>query len=243
MRYRILLSYMGTKYSGWQKQPGDRTVQQTLEETFSKILQEPVDIVGCGRTDAGVHGRSYVAHFDAEGMTDTAKVLYQVNSVLPVDIAVLSIDRIHDDFHARFDAVSRSYEYSIHYHKDPFLVDRSFYLNRHKELDQEVMHEVADLILKSNNFQSFSKTGSDNLNFNCVIRRSQWTFEEGGCMYSISANRFLRGMVRLLVGATLNAGLGKLSIEEISKSLENQIPLPLQWSVPAEGLSFVGVGY
>lgn len=218
-------------------------MQQTLEEAFSKILREPVDIVGCGRTDAGVHGKSYVAHFDAGEISDTSKFLYQVNAVLPVDIAVMGLEKTHDDFHARFDALSRSYEYSIHYVKDPFLVDRSFYLNRHKDLDQQVMHDVAALIMKHDNFQSFSKTGSDNLNYTCVIQTSQWTFEEGGCMYAISANRFLRGMVRLIVGATLNAGLGKLSLEDIRMSLENEVVLPLQWSVPAEGLSFVEVGY
>ncbi len=234
---------MGTKYSGWQKQPGDKTVQQTLEEAFATILREPIDVVGCGRTDAGVHGRNYVAHFDAAEITEADKIVYQINAILPFDIAVQQLELATDNFHARFDATYRAYEYSIHYHKDPFLADRSFYLNRHKELDQHVMHEAAALILNHDNFQSFSKTGSDNLNYKCVIHTSQWTFEEGGCMYSISANRFLRGMVRLIVGASLNAGLGKLSIEEISKSLENQISLPLQWSVPAEGLSFVEVGY
>ncbi len=243
MRYKVVLSYMGTNYCGWQKQPGDRTVQQTLEEAFSMILREPIEIVGCGRTDAGVHARGYNAHFDANEIPDFFKVVYQVNAVLPVDIAVWTCIPTHPEYHSRFDAIERSYTYAIHFIKDPFLYNRSFYLNNHAELKQDVVMEVAALIMKYEEFLPFCKTGSENTNYKCVIKTSEWYFEDKNCSYSISANRFLRGMVRLIVGACLNAGFGKISIETIKECLEEQKPLPMQWSVPAEGLCFSYVTY
>jgi tRNA pseudouridine38-40 synthase len=243
MRYKVLLSYMGTNYSGWQKQPGDQTIQETLEVAFSTILREPIELVGCGRTDAGVHARAYVAHFDAAEIPDFFKIVYQVNAILPADIAIWNILPTHPEFHARYDAIERSYQYSIHFMKDPFLHNQSFYLNRHADLNQEIMKEVASLIMKYDAFLPFCKTGSDNPNYKCIIKYSEWNFESKGCSYAISANRFLRGMVRLIVGACLNAGYGKLSIETVRECMEMQKPLPIQWSVPAEGLCLSYVEY
>ncbi|MEO5905841.1 MAG: tRNA pseudouridine(38-40) synthase TruA [Saprospiraceae bacterium] len=244
MRYQLILSFMGTNYSGWQKQPGSASVQQTLEEAFSMILRQPIGITGCGRTDAGVHARTYFAHFDADGLEkDFMKLTYQVNAVLPVDISLWVCKPLHYDFHARFDAISRSYKYSIHYQKDPFLYDRSYFINNPTELNKDKMNEVASLIMQYEEFLPFCKTGSDNKNYKCQITESEWQFEEQHCYYSVTANRFLRGMVRLIVGACLNAGYGKISVETIKDCLDKQIPLPLQLSVSPQGLCFLCAEY
>lgn len=239
MRYKLLLSYMGTNYSGWQKQPGAITVQQTIEEAFSTILREPIEIVGCGRTDQGVHARGYCAHFDTKSdINDISKIVYQANAILPTDIAIWNCLPAHDDFHARYDAIERSYTYSIHFLKDPFIHQQSYYLNTQVELNQKAMQDVADLIMLSDEFSIFCKTGADNKNFKCLIKHSEWYFEKEHASYTISANRFLRGMVRLIVGASLNVGFGKFSVETVRDCMINQKPLPLQWSVPPEGLCF-----
>ncbi|HUR30630.1 MAG TPA: tRNA pseudouridine(38-40) synthase TruA [Saprospiraceae bacterium] len=243
MRYKIILSYMGTNYSGWQKQPGEKTVQQTLEEAFSTILREPIEIVGCGRTDTGVHARGYTAHFDANNIADFFKTAYQVNAILPADIAVWSILPVQNDFHARYDAVERSYAYSIHFLKDPFVYNKSFYLNAYQELNQVAMKEAAALIMNFEYFLPFCKTGGDNKNYQCFIKNSEWYFQEYACSYTISANRFLRGMVRLIVGACLNVGFGRLSVDTLHSCLIMQKPLPQQWSVPPQGLCFSYVVY
>lgn len=234
---------MGTNYSGWQKQPGAKTVQKALEDALSTILRERIEIIGCGRTDTGVHARAYVAHFNSTNAVDLLKTVYQVNAILPTDIAVWYVLPENDEFHARFDAIERSYSYSIHFLKDPFVHYQSFYLNTYKDLDQNKMHQAAEIILKHEHFLPFCKTGSDNKNYQCFISHSEWHFGEKGCTYSISANRFLRGMVRLIVGACLNVGYSRLTLEVLDDSLTNQKPLPLQWSVPPQGLCFQFVTY
>lgn len=207
------------------------------------ILREQIELVGCGRTDAGVHARGYTAHFNANEIPDFFKVVYQVNAVLPDDIAVWVCLPLHYDFHARFDAVERGYTYSIHFIKDPFLYDRSLFINNPTALNFDAMQDVAALIMNYNEFLPFCKAGSDNLNYKCEINSSEWNFVDKHCYYSISANRFLRGMVRLIVGTCLNAGYGKISIGEIKNCMESQAPLPVQLSVPAQGLCFDFVEY
>lgn len=243
MRWRIDLSYKGTNYSGWQKQPGDRTVQQTIEEAFSTILREPAEIVGCGRTDSGVHAKNYTAHFDSNHILETSKVLYQLNSILPDDISINFLGEATPEFHARYDARERHYMYHIHFNKNSFLIDSSFYFGMQGELDRSAMQDAAKLLLDYNDFLPFCKTGSDATHFKCTITESQWIFENEQAIYSIKANRFLRGMVRLITGACLNVGLGKLSIKSFEESLQKQIPLQLQWSVPPEGLFLEEVIY
>ena len=243
MRWRIHLSYLGTSYNGWQRQPADPSVQQTLEEAFAKILRQPIEITGCGRTDTGVHARFYVAHADVADVLINDKVIYHLNAVLPHDIALLSVTETDPGFHARFDAVERQYRYYIHFNKDPFRTTTSWYLHQHTPLDQEKMHEAAALLLQYNQFKPFCKTGSDAGNFKCMLTESSWTFTEEGAVYSIKANRFLSGMVRLIVGSCVNVGLGKITIAELKASLENQTLLAHAWSVPAEGLFLEGVGY
>jgi tRNA pseudouridine38-40 synthase len=243
MRWRIDLSYQGTNYNGWQKQPGDRTVQQTLEEAFNMILRQPVEITGCGRTDTGVHARKYTAHTDISGDPDIVKTIYQINAVLPYDIAIHSIRKTADDFHARFNAVERQYKYYIHLNKDPFLQHLSYYFNLNMSLNKEAMMEAAKVLLQHDEFLPFCKTGSDAQHYQCQLTQAEWSFANDKMVFTISSNRFLRGMVRLIVGAGLNIGVGKITVEELDKSLREQKPLSLQWSVPPEGLYLENVVY
>lgn len=243
MRWRIQLSYLGTQYCGWQRQPHDVSVQQTLEEAIETIIRQPVSIVGCGRTDTGVHASQYVAHADVENIEPSGKLLYQLNAILPDDIAVQGIEVADPAFHARFDATFRAYRYFIHFAKDPFRNGLSFYFPQAHLLQKDVMHQVASMLLEYEQFQPFCKTGSDADHFRCTMMSSAWTFEEGSAMYEVRANRFLRGMVRLIVGACLNAGLGKVSLEEIKSAMEAQSILPHAWSVPPEGLYLHEIKY
>lgn len=238
MRYKILLGYKGTSFAGWQKQPGDSSIQQTVEEAFSTILRQPIEVVGCGRTDAGVHARHYTAHMDAEGISDLEKITYQINSLLPADITIWNIESIHENFHARFDAIERVYTYAVHFIKDPFRQDFSFYMNSSTKPDVLVMQEVANLMLQFDDFRTFCKTGSDQHHYRCQVVRSEWKVEGNYFVFSIAANRFLRGMVRLIVGACLNAGFGKISVRSVEMALQNKVVPELQWSVPPQGLCF-----
>ena len=243
MRWRLELSYFGKAYCGWQKQPGDVTVQQTLEEAFSTILREPVEITGCGRTDTGVHARRYTAHLDVTSVIYSPKILYQVNSILPPDIAVHSITETDFSFHSRFDAIERHYKYYLHFDKDPFTIHQSYQFSQNADLDMVAMQETALLIKEYNEFLPLCKTGSDAGHYKCTVTESHWIFEDHKATYSIKANRFLRGMVRLIVGACLNAGLGKLSLQDIKNSMDTQTPLPISWSVPPDGLFLEDVVY
>ena len=243
MRWRIDLAYQGTNYSGWQKQPGDKTVQQTVENALSMILREPIEIVGCGRTDAGVHARQYTAHLDLHGYHVIDKIIYQLNSVLPQDISIHNISEAPDDFHARYDALERHYKFYIHFYKDPFLQNLSYYFQSNSPLDDDAMEQAANLLMKYDEFLPFCKTGSDAKHYKCQLTESAWTFSNEQAIYSIKANRFLRGMVRLIVGACLNVGLGKLSIADLARCLDMQTPLPIQWSVPPEGLFLENIKY
>lgn len=243
MRWKIHLSYLGTYYCGWQKQPGDPTVQQTLETAMTMILRQPIDIVGCGRTDTGVHARHYVAHADVNEIEVNDRLIYQLNAVLPPDIAIHFIEKTDASFHARYDAIERHYRYFIHFHKDPFLQGRSYYFHQQAILDQAAMQEAASLLLQFQHFQPFCKTGSDAEHFKSIVTESIWFFKDDHALYSIKANRFLRGMVRLVAGACLNAGLGKISVRDLKKSLEEQMPVPHAWSVPPEGLFLEDVIY
>jgi tRNA pseudouridine38-40 synthase len=245
MRWRVDLAYNGKNYSGWQKQPGDVTVQQTLEQAFKTILREQVEITGCGRTDAGVHSRNYTCHLDVEGHFDTDKTAYHVNAILPDDIGLKRIREVDPDFHARYSAIQRHYRYYIHFNKDPFLDGISYRFQRNKSLDTHAMIRAAgSVILAAKEFFPFCKTDSDAKHYRCELTKSLWFFKnENEAIYSISANRFLRGMVRLIVGATLNIGLGKLSEADLEECITLQKPLPVSWSVPPEGLFLEEVSY
>ena len=247
MRYKIILSYLGTRYAGWQKQPGDKTVQQTIEDAFSTILRQGIELTGCGRTDAGVHARNYVAHTDLKFEDISAerisKVIYQLNAILPRDIVIHQIAEIHPEFHARFDAKERTYRYYMHFEKDPFKQETSFYFQQSRDLDVSLLQEAAKVILKYNHFKPFCKTGSDADHYRCNLFQSDWQVNDNAAIYKVSSNRFLRGMVRLLDGACLNVGLKKISLDQLIDCMEKQSPVPQAWSVPAEGLFLEEIKY
>lgn len=244
MRYFLTLSYRGTRYSGWQVQPNAPSVQTTLESALTTILRQPVAVTGCGRTDAGVHARYYVAHFDAEGDIPPA-FIHGLNSILPPDIAVYGIRPVHADAHARYDAFERSYEYHIALRKDPFATETAWFFPQNGKLEVQKMQEVADLLPGYNAFFPFCKTDSGTEGYDCQIKTAFWMHKPGEhrLIFHITANRFLRGMVRLIVGACVNAALEKINITDVVSALDGQKTLKKSLSVPPQGLFLTDVKY
>lgn len=244
MRYFMSLAYRGDRYCGWQKQPNAASVQETLETTLSTILRQPIEVTGCGRTDTGVHAREYVAHFDAENDLPPT-FLNGINSLLPADIAVYKVWEVAPDAHARFDAVQRAYEYHITLRKYPFGEGLIWFYPQAHRLNHQRMQEVADLLLRYSEFFPFCKTNSGAEHYRCQLTGARWEYrpDEQRLVFYISANRFLRGMVRLIVGACIQAGTGQLSIDAIQKALDTQTALPKNLSVPADGLYLTAIQY
>ena len=241
-RYLVEISYRGTHYVGWQSQPNGIAVQSVLEDSLTRLLHIPTPIVGCGRTDSGVHASQYFFHFDsAEPLTD--KKWYAFSKMLPRDIAYLGHEPVGDEMHARFSAVRRSYVYRIHTEKEPFLHGLSTRLFRANAYDQDEMEKCAALLLDYGSFETFCKTGSEERHKRCTLYQSEWVFEPEVWSYHVSANRFLRGMVRLIVGACLQVGLGKITIDEVRDALEQRVALERPLSAAAEGLYLCGVEY
>lgn len=244
MRYFLELSYQGKQYGGWQIQPHDSSVQATLEEALSKITREQIEVVGCGRTDAGVHASQYFAHFDvAQPLPE--HLLSRLNKVLPIDIAIHRIIEVAPDAHARFDAYRRAYQYHIVGQKNPFRNEISTFLYNFQALDVEKMQEAARLLLEFDAFAPFCKSNHDAKTMNCTLYRSEWEWNEAqqSATYHIAANRFLRGMVRLIVGMCINIGLEKLSLAEVRYALETQTLLKKSTSVEPQGLFLTEVKY
>ena len=251
MRYFAELSYKGTNYNGWQRQPNAPSLQQTIEAAFSLILRTPTEIMGCGRTDTGVHASQFFIHFDVEVIPkgferDFQKTfLNRVNKYLPPDIAIHRMIEVEENSHVRFDAYSRAYEYHLIFEKNPFLAETAFRFLRGKKLDFEKMQAAAKLLLEYDEFFTFCKTKSDAKTMLCDIQRSEWVWEkeEKHLVFHISANRFLRGMVRLVVGMCLNVGMGKVSLEEVKEALDQQKRLNQSYSVPPNGLFLTQIKY
>lgn len=244
MRYFLTLSYRGTHYNGWQIQPNAPSVQATLEEALQTLLRQPIGVTGCGRTDAGVHARFYVAHFDAGGELP-ANFLYRLNSLLPQDIAVYTSLPVSPEAHARYDAFERSYEYHVALRKDPFATDTAWFFPQNSKLDLEKMQAVADLLPQYAAFSPFCKTDSGTEGYACEMKKAFWEYKpsEYRLVFHVTANRFLRGMVRLIVGACMNAGLGKVETGEVKLALDEQMPLKKSLSVPPQGLFLTDVKY
>lgn len=242
MRYLAYCSFDGSKYVGWQKQAKGISVQSSVEEALGIFFQYKVDTMGCGRTDAGVHGRNYAFHFDTDNHFESAQLIYKANKLLPEDISIDACEGVSDDFHARFSAVSRRYIYRIHTEKDPFKIQNSWY-KPNFQADLKLLNDVAQVILSLEDFTSFTKTGSDNTNHICRMMRCEWLLNEGQYELHIEANRFLRGMVRLIVGACINVASGKLSPEDLRQYTLERKTLPFALSVPARGLTFEGVRF
>ncbi|MGS2763214.1 tRNA pseudouridine(38-40) synthase TruA [Sinomicrobium sp. M5D2P9] len=241
MRYFIELSYHGKGYHGWQQQPNAITVQETIEKSLSLLLREPVSITGAGRTDTGVHARQMFAHFDTDTGISAAELVYKLNSLLPGDIAIYRIFEVENEAHARFDATSRTYEYWINPLKDPFLAGLSFYY-RHP-LDLEKMNSAAGILLGHKDFQCFSKSKTDVKTYFCTIESALWERKEGKLVFTITADRFLRNMVRAVAGTLLQVGQGKLQKENVKKILESKNRSEAGASVPAHGLYLTKIQY
>ncbi len=244
MRYFAELAYNGTAYVGWQRQPEGISVQEKLEETLSLLLRQPVEITGCGRTDAGVHASRYFIHFDFEGDFPEA-FLRRLNKVLPRDIAVYRIFPVHPDAHARYDAFYRAYRYTITFRKDPFRTETAFFYPFPQKPDLKKMQEAAQLLLHYTDFYPFCKSDTDVDSMRCELKKAEWVFNEATELltFEIAANRFLRGMVRLIVGACINAGTGKVSLDELKLAMDTQTRLKKSYSAPAEGLTLIEVRY
>lgn len=244
MRYFLTLAYHGARFNGWQIQPDAPSVQETLEQACSTILRQPISITGCGRTDTGVHARYYVAHFDAEGELP-GRFVMGVNSLLPDDIAVYSVRTMHPEAHARYDAYERSYVYYLSLRKDPFSTQTAWYYPQNRLLDLEKMQETADLLPQYDTFFSFCKTHSGVDSYTCELKTARWEHrpEEHLLLFHITANRFLRGMVRLIVGACIQTGIGQITLEEVQAALNEQKTLKKSLSVPPQGLFLTDVKY
>ena len=242
MRFFIQLSYNGTNYHGWQIQPNATSVQETLTKALSVVLnKKDIEIMGAGRTDSGVHASQMYAHFDYENEIDSQTIVHKLNSFLPKDIAVSNIILVDENAHARFDATQRTYEYKINSSKNVFLDKLSWYYN--KELNVNAMNESAELLLKFIDFQCFSKVHTDVNTFNCNISQAFWKTENDQLIFTISADRFLRNMVRSIVGTLVYVGLGKISKADFQAIIESKDRKKAGFSVPAHGLYLTKIKY
>jgi tRNA pseudouridine38-40 synthase len=241
MRYLLELSYKGTHYHGWQKQVNVHSVQQEIEEKLSLLLRGETEIVGCGRTDTGVHARQYFAHVDADKDISDKLFIQKLNKVLPHDIAIHAIQQINEDFHARFDADYRTYEYWIVQRPDPFLTEMAWFL--YGGLNIQAMNEAADILLSHKDFECFSKVHTDVKTFLCDVTVAKWELKDGKLVFTIRANRFLRNMVRAIVGTLIEIGRNKLTLSDFKKILESKNRSEAGQSVPAHGLFLTEVHY
>lgn len=241
LRYFLEFAYNGTHYHGWQYQPNAVSVQETLNKVFSTLLQEEIEIVGAGRTDTGVHASQMYGHFDTEKELDLEKLIYKANSFLPKDISIFKIIPVHNDAHSRFDATSRTYNYHIVTHKNVFNTELAWYYQH--QLDIEAMNEAAKLLLDFTDFECFSKTNTDVFTFNCKITEAYWKKENNTLIFTITADRFLRNMVRAIVGTLINVGLHKISTEDFIQIIESKSRKKAGFSVPAQGLFLTKITY
>ena len=242
MRYFLEFAYKGTHYHGWQYQPNATSVQETLTKALSTILKTEIEIVGAGRTDSGVHAKQMFAHFDFEHEIDVPYFVHKLNSFLPKDIAILNVHQVHDDAHARFDATKRTYEYHIHTKKDAFESHNSWY--NQNELNIEKMNEACKILFNYIDFECFSKVHTDVNTFNCSIFEANWTQKEGNkLVFTIAADRFLRNMVRAIVGTMVNIGLEKITLQDFIQIIEGKDRKKAGFSVPAHGLYLTKVEY
>lgn len=241
MRYFIEFAYNGKNYFGFQVQPDVISVQETLDKALSLLLRQEIEIVGAGRTDSGVHAKQMFAHFDTYEIADIPKLIQRLNSYLPNDIVIYNISLVHEEAHARFDATSRTYEYYIHTFKDAFINDGSWFV--HQKLDVEKMNEAAKILFEYTDFECFSKVHTDVNTFNCTITQAFWSHNNNQLIFTISADRFLRNMVRAIVGTLINVGINKLSLTDFRKIIESKNRSKAGFSVPAHGLYLVKVKY
>jgi tRNA pseudouridine38-40 synthase len=266
-RYFIEFAYKGTNYHGWQQQPNANTVQAELDRVLAVVFKQPIVTIGAGRTDTGVHARQMYAHFDAyipsagfrfavrrgeksdipelpvsdDISIQTEKLIYSMNMMLPPDIAVKSLLVVAPDAHARFNATQRSYEYHIHFEKDPFIKEFAHYV--HPIPDIKAMNAAAKLLLEYIDYTCFMKSMAQTNTNNCTVTRAEWLEVPGGMVFHVSANRFLRNMVRAMVGTLLQVGHGKLTVEGFRQVIESKSRCEAGVSVPACGLYLTSIVY
>ncbi len=259
MRYFIKFAYNGEKFHGWQSQPNALSVQQKIEEALSIALRLPISVVGAGRTDAGVHAREMFAHFDYENLIeDKNKLLLSLNRLIGKDIAIYDIFIVDSDAHARFDAIERTYKYFISYQKNPFLYPYCWHSP--SRLDTNKMNEAADILMKVDDFSSFAKLHSDTKTNICDVRHAKWDnisndidksdsrflfpgLIQEGLVFTISADRFLRNMVRSIVGTLIDVGKNKISVQDFYHIIEKKNRCSAGVSMPPQGLFLWQVKY
>lgn len=241
-RYFIDFAYDGTAYHGWQIQPNGNSVQETLQQALSTILREEISVVGAGRTDAGVHASRMVAHFDFEAPFDPLRLTDKLNRLLPRDIAVHWIRPVRPEAHARFDATARTYHYFVHFGKNPFL--RHYSCRLYQALDFEKMNQAARILFEYVDFTSFSKTHTDTKTNNCKIMKAEWKpMADGSWCFEIQADRFLRNMVRAVVGTLVEVGRGKMDEQGFRQVIEGKDRCRAGESMPGNALFLVDVSY
>lgn len=243
MRYFIECSYKGTNYCGWQIQENANTVQAEIEKALSILLKNSISITGSSRTDAGVHAIQQIAQFDVENETlNLENLTYRLNKILPFDISIKHIFSVKDNYHCRFEATSRKYEYHISPFKNPF--KRGLYYEFNQDLDLDLMNEASQILFQYLDFECFSKIKTDVNTFNCTITEARWEKRENDLLiFHIKANRFLRGMVRAIVGTLLEVGMGKLSIDDFEQIILSKNRKEAGRAVTAEGLFLMEVNY
>lgn len=240
LRFFIKLSYNGKAYHGWQIQPDAISVQEVLEKTLSTLLKTDIAIVGAGRTDTGVHATEMFAHFDFDDNVP-ANFIFKLNSFLPKDISVASIFEVKADAHARFDATARTYKYRVSTHKNVFNFDFAYGLQ--KELNVDLMNKACDILLQYYDFQCFSKTNTDVKTYHCKLMYAQWDINNDELIFTIKADRFLRNMVRAIVGTLVNIGLGKLELEKLHDIIKSKNRSEAGFSAPAHALYLTKIEY
>lgn len=241
-RFFVYFAYDGTAYHGWQIQPNGNSVQAELQRCLSTLLREEITVTGAGRTDAGVHARKMTAHFDTEQTIDCKQLAYKLNRILPNDIAVTEVKEVPSDLHARFSAIARTYHYYIHTQKDPFLRNSSCEL--HYALDFDKMNEAAAKLLTYTDFGAFCKSHADVKTTLCQVSAARWVQQSPYSWYfEITANRFLRNMVRAVVGTLIDVGRGRLSIDDFCRIIEGKKRTEAGESMPAHALFLEDVSY
>ena len=240
MRYLIELAYNGSNYQGWQIQPNGPTVQELLNNAISVITRQSIETVGCGRTDTGVHAKQYFAHFDVHE-TLPSNFLRSINGILPADIAVYDVQLVSSEFNARFDAIARTYEYHIVFEKDPFtqhLAVRWFH-----DLNVDAMNAACESLIGTHDFACFSKVNTEVKHFMCDVKSARWYTDGGLLKFEVTANRFLRNMVRAMVGTLILVGEGKIDLQQFNNIIESKDRGKAGQSVPAHGLYLVSIEY
>lgn len=242
MRYFAELSYLGKNYHGWQIQPNAISVQELVNKAFSTILREPIEVVAAGRTDAGVHASQMIVHLDTEQELTNKVHVFKMNAILPNDIVVHKIYKVTKDAHARFDATKRSYEYHVQLNRNPFNTETTWQVHHH-QLNVEAMNKAAAYMLDFIDFQCFSRSKTDVRTYNCTITRAEWIQKDDKLIFYISADRFLRNMVRAIVGTLYNIGIGKMEPEAIIEIIKSKNRSKAGFSAPATGLFLTEIIY